>query len=353
MIYGKKEANMTRGLAILSMLILHLFCGKGVDVYGTPLLWITETTPLVYYFGFFAEICVPLYSMCAGYARRISGGYGSCNYKGNLKRIWRLLVNYWIVLVLFSVLGLIFNPTGNIPNSTGDFIKSIFLLHSYNGAWWFLNTYIILLLIPDKILMYPVKKVKPVLGLIGCIFLNLLYYLACKFGVLPETLFSNQVLAFIWKEIYNLLHVIPYFYAGAFMCDIKIIDKASNIMQRFIKPKHQKPVLLVAFICLFVVVSLLEKAATIFVTAILVFLLFNLWQKGKIATEIFMFLGKHSTNVWLVHMFFYSRTYGGLAIKARYPILMLVALLALSVISSYVIMSISEIIKRILSVKER
>ena len=68
MIYKKEDAVMTRGLAILAMVVLHLFCRRGEDVLGTPLLWVNETTPLVYYFGFFAEICVPIYSLCAGYA---------------------------------------------------------------------------------------------------------------------------------------------------------------------------------------------------------------------------------------------------------------------------------------------
>lgn len=70
MLYNKEDAVMTKGLAILCMLILHLFCRTGKDVYGTPLIWINETTPLVFYFGFFAEICVPIYSLCAGYAQQ-------------------------------------------------------------------------------------------------------------------------------------------------------------------------------------------------------------------------------------------------------------------------------------------
>ena len=40
-----------------------------------------------------------------------------------------------------------------------------------------------------------------------------------------------------------------------------------------------------------------------------VFVLFNLWEKGKIAEKIWLFLGKHSTNIWLTHMFFYLYIY--------------------------------------------
>ena len=34
----KQQTHMTKGLAILCMLILHLFCRKGTDVFGQPLL---------------------------------------------------------------------------------------------------------------------------------------------------------------------------------------------------------------------------------------------------------------------------------------------------------------------------
>lgn len=33
-IYNKQDAIMTKGLVILSMLVLHLFCRTGNDVYG-------------------------------------------------------------------------------------------------------------------------------------------------------------------------------------------------------------------------------------------------------------------------------------------------------------------------------
>ena len=55
--YNKEDAQMTQGLAVLCMVILHLFCRTGSDVLGTPLIWLNATTPLVYWFGFFAEIC--------------------------------------------------------------------------------------------------------------------------------------------------------------------------------------------------------------------------------------------------------------------------------------------------------
>ena len=48
----KRDSKMLKGVAILAMLMLHLFCRKDNLPY-TPLLWVGDT-PLIYYFGSFA-----------------------------------------------------------------------------------------------------------------------------------------------------------------------------------------------------------------------------------------------------------------------------------------------------------
>lgn len=127
--YSKKDAKMTQGFAILCMLVIHLFCRLGKDVYGTPIIWVSPEKLLVYLFGFFAGVCVPIYSMCAGYARWL---VKDSVYKENWKRIYKLMKNYWIILILFSCIGFI--TGGNIPGNWTKFLKSLVLLYSYNGA---------------------------------------------------------------------------------------------------------------------------------------------------------------------------------------------------------------------------
>ncbi len=339
-IYQKKDAVMTRGIAILSMLILHLFCRKGAEVYGTPLIWLNETVPLVYYFGFFAEICVSLYSICAGYARELLSKSNEKNhYVDGLKKVFKLMINYWIILGLFCILGLIFDPNGNMPGSVTQFLKSIFLLHSYNGAWWYLKTYIIFMLIPTKIILFPVKKIKSTIGIILCIGIGVILYLVSRFDLWPHI--SNPVVGFMWTELKNLLGVLPMFWAGAFLCRGQIMDKVAEFFLRYVR-KCRNLVLLALFILLFVGVCVIEKAVFIPVTALIVFILFNLWEKRKGTERIFLFLGKHSTNIWLVHMFFYTYIFAGLAQKAKYPIFMLLFLLLLCIAMSYVIMGITR-----------
>ena len=62
----KRDSKMLKGVAILAMLMLHLFCRKDNLPY-TPLLWVGDT-PLIYYFGLFGDICVAIYCFVSGYA---------------------------------------------------------------------------------------------------------------------------------------------------------------------------------------------------------------------------------------------------------------------------------------------
>ncbi len=337
--YTKKDATMTHGLAILSMVILHLFCRKGGDVFGTPLLWINTNTPLVYLFGFFCEICVPLYSVSAGYARQLSAEKNE-SYSNNLRRLFRLLVNYWIVLVLFSAAGLLYgSPT--IPVDAVSFVKSIFLLHSYNGSWWYLNTYFIISLIPASIVLFPVRKLSCRAGLSLCLVLSVLIYGLNHIGFLSASLISQPILHFICKETVNLLNILPAYLCGAFLCRYRVFSKISHRMKN---DKHHNMYTYIAIVMLFIVPNAIHKAVLMPVVAIAVFLAFNLLEKHSLSQSVFLFFGKHSTNIWLVHMFFYFDTFGGIALKCQYPLLIFAALMALSILSSYIILFIQNLL---------
>ena len=66
----REDTKMTQGLAIILMVLLHLFCRKG-DLPYTPLLYIGDT-PLVYYIGLASDCCVLIYAFCSGYGHYVS-----------------------------------------------------------------------------------------------------------------------------------------------------------------------------------------------------------------------------------------------------------------------------------------
>lgn len=136
----KRDSKMLKGVAILSMLMLHLFCRKENLPY-TPLLWI-GSTPLIYYFGLFGDICVAMYCFVSGYAHYLQAS--KTELQQRWKRLLRFMIPFWIIAVVFSLVGLL---TANvaIPGSIKEFLLNCLTVkNSYNGAWWYANTYILL-----------------------------------------------------------------------------------------------------------------------------------------------------------------------------------------------------------------
>ena len=100
---SKKEVKITKGIAILFMLLLHLFCTKTYEGLFTPSIFIGNT-PLIYYFALFGDCCVAIYCFCSGYGLFLSYENNNTNYnKNNRIRILKLYINTWIVLFLFVI----------------------------------------------------------------------------------------------------------------------------------------------------------------------------------------------------------------------------------------------------------
>ena len=343
---------MTQGMAILCMLVLHLFCRKGTDVFGTPLIWINDSTPLVYVFGFFAEICVSIYSICAGYAQYLMYKDRKLTYCSNLKRVFKLLANYWIVLCLFTAIALVRGDKSGLTVTPLNFIKNVFLLDLYNGAWWYLHTYIFLMLIPFTVLLFFPRKVNPYLGIALCVVFQICWTLADKAGALSGlyslTNHPMFLVSYVSTEAINILRVLPAFYIGAFLCKADVVTKVNNLFQKHIPGKLQKLLILIAFVVLITVNYLIHKAILIMILSVVVFLLFNIWPKSKYTVLVFLFLGKHSTNIWLCHMFFYINVFPNLVFVAKYSLPMLLFMLLLCIVTSYIVMSILSIIELLL-----
>ena len=347
MSYTKKDAIMTKGFAILCMLMLHLFCRKGTDVFGTPLIWINESTPFVYIFGYFSQICVSIYSLSAGYAQFFLLIKKNNTYVSNLRRIIKLLINYWIILSIFSVIAIIIGSESNMDVNFISFTKNFFLLESYNGAWWFLHSYLFILLIPPKILLSIPQKLSPMIGI--CLFI-LFYFLwgLVKHSQLLTGLenIQNPVISYVVNETENILKILPSFFIGAFLCKGRTIEKIGSFLIKIIKSKICRKIVIVCLFLFVVVIDfILHISIFTIIIALFVFILFNLLEKSILVQNIFLFLGKHSTNIWLSHMFFYAYVFVNLIFIVKYPILILLFLLLLCLITSFVVFWIQKLLK--------
>ena len=194
----RKQVNITKGVAILFMLLLHLFCTKEYEGLFTPLIMIGDT-PLIYYFALFGDMCVAIYCFCSGYGLMIGYKNNRASYfKKNIIRILKLYINFWIILFLFVVvLGPIMGKSDVYPGSIKDFILTFTAIDpKYNGAWWFLTTYIILVLVSPYINKVVVKYN---VGLIMIVSLGI-YFIGYVQRIMFPIHTDNEIINYILRQ---------------------------------------------------------------------------------------------------------------------------------------------------------
>lgn len=93
----------------------------------------------------------------------------------------------------------------------------------------------------------------------------------------------------------------------------------------------------VTFAGMIVVHGVIQPLFVAFITATVTITLLCICPLPVWLTSVLCYFGEHSTNIWLVHMFFYGNLFHGIVFCLKYPILALLFLIALSLVSSYVI----------------
>ena len=336
MSYTKDDAVMTKGLAILAMLSLHLFFREGASVLGHPVFWFNDTVPVVSWIGFFSEYCVTLYSICAGYAYYLLYKKGKNTIKDRIRRILRLMSTYWIVLCLFSILGFFVEPQGRVPGSIVLFLQNAVLYKSYCGAWWYLHSYVFMMLLPSGVIILLARNLSIGKGLFVCLIVQVGWYLIGKFHLIPFEFHNSSLVLYIITEIKNLIAIMPGVWAGTLLCKDEIICKLDRYLTIRLNGRRNL-LFIISWVVCFFAFNILHKAVLVGMLGIWIFVSFNLYSKTNKIKKVFLFLGAHSTNIWLTHMFFYACVFTRLVEKVRYPAFMLIFLLALCILSSYVI----------------
>lgn len=337
--FTKQDAKMTKGLAILAMVILHLF-QRLSDLPYTPLLYFGGA-PFVYYLGLLADLTVPTYCFCMGYSHYLSSQKNN-GLKSNLKRLLSFMINYWIIIVLISIAGLIIG-SDTVPKSLPTFLKNFFVISfSYNGAWWFVKTYIIFVFL--SILLYKLVKKCHFLLLIPVSFI---LYTVSYLGRFGGFTFSSSLISWVFDTITRFgTSLFPYI-IGMIFCKHDVFTKIKE------KIRVNKLVSFIFFAvilvgCFFVHIIFKSLYFSVFF-AVAIIVGFNFWQKPKFINAIFNFLGEHSTNIWLTHMFFYLHPFDDFVFIAKYPILILLLMLAITIACSYLLKLINKPFDKITS----
>lgn len=325
---SKTDTKILKGIAILLMVVLHLFATKDTSQFASSLL--INGVPLTYYIGLMGDACRPIYLFVTGYVFYIM----VANNKGDLaikhlKRILKLFINYWVVFLLFVPLGI---AMGAFKFEITKFILSFFgLIVSYNGAWWFLQIYIIFVAL-SPILIKIIQKSN---SLVLMMFSGVIYILSHfqRYHTLID--FGDNV--FI-NEVVRISHLMGTsqlsFLVGALFFKHQIYSK---IHSRFFNMKYKNVLCMAGFLLLILFHAVIESSIIAPIIGIVFICLFTLMDKNPIVHKILDFTSNHSTNIWLTHMFFYMTMFPTITYAPKYPLLIFLWLIILCIASSYII----------------
>lgn len=332
----KNETLQFKGVAILIMIFLHLFilesnvalCEVNLYFHGKP---------LVFQLAKFAGICVGLYLFLSGYGLYLSNKSG--NASSPWKRILKLYLNFWIVLGVFISLASILYPE-RYPGDVGEIIKNFTGWHTtYNGEWWFLFPYILLVLSFNILFRWiSLHSLKFLLLLTGGGYI--LSYLIIWLN--REFLYSHQL---VYMPILYL-SCLPSFALGAVFAKYDWFAILKNKIE--IKTIGQN----ILWITVLVLLLLLRALCPISAVNIICMLLFVCWfavvRKSEWIIWLLEKLGKQSTNMWLVHTFFCYYLFHDWIYGFKYPIVILMVTVLLSYLSGIIIDMIYQPVQKVI-----
>lgn len=326
-----RQTNNTKGIAILMMVCLHLF-NRPYQSLFEPIIFIGKQ-PLTYYISLFCDCCVAIYCFCSGYGLYIGYSKKDSNYKRkNYIRILKILINYWIILILFVViLGACIDKSYGYPGDITKFILNFTAIHtSYNGAWWFLTTYFLLVL-SSPFLFFLINNFNYKIILF---FTFLIYIIGYIQRIKTPLLFDNNNLNYLISQISLYFNSLFPFIVGAISYKQKWFTSFSNY---FLKYKYSNFYLLIIILLEIVLHGNIPSLFVAVFTGILFVFCFNCLKINSFTDKLFTFFSNHSMNIWLIHMFFYSIFFSEIIYYPKYPLLIYMWLLLLCILCSYII----------------
>ena len=249
----------------------------------------------------------------------------------------RFMIPFWVIAVVFSLIGLL---AGNsvIPGSIKEFLLNCLTIkNSYNGAWWYANTYILLVALQPLSRKFVERCPAWLVILLTFAFYTVSYGIRfCGWGACDSVILS-------WIITHVGLLGTSYFpyVIGMLFCKKQVI---SLLRQRLtaINVRNIYIFTVLMFTGMIVVHGMVQSLFVAVITATVTVILLCVCPLPKRLTSLLCYLGEHSTNIWLVHMFFYAVLFKGFVFCAKYPIPVFLLLLLSSLASSYVIKWLSK-----------
>lgn len=291
---SKQDTSIMKGIAICAMLFHHLYCSipNWIRPYDGVLLWLGDC----------GKVCVSLFLFCSGYG--LSAQFAKTNgFKRTTKFLIRRFVtfymSYWVVFLIFVPLTVFaFHRPLAVPYGENENLWKCLALDlvgvmgfsSYNITWWF-NKLIIVLWLLFPFFFWFVKKMP-----------------------LIVTFIVSLLIARYWNSVvgwdyYGELYMFQFPFVLGILWQTK--ELKNERIKRFIREHtiwlSSISVVMVAFLVSLRIKRVIPHWSGVrldpFITcAIALMVIFSI-RKIRFLLIVLSFLGKHSSNIYLIHTF--------------------------------------------------
>lgn len=326
----KSDTRELKGLAILMMLWLHLFSNPEMVRQCTYWLSYVNGQPLAYALTRLASSCVPIYIFLGGYGLAATYKTTAGHQLHGGRRALALMANFWLVFLIFVPIGCAVNPD-LFPGSWQTLLlNATAVSYTYNGAWWFLLPYVLLTLTAQPLIArcFTTSRRHDVLIVAVMAVVNVGVYLLKSELPLTGTWPFPGVLT-----LFNYLSMLLLFTLG-----ILAVKYNMTVL------RGRYSLLLLLLLCL--LKMLLGASSLLNVPFVLLAIpLFLSLRRPRWLRRTLEFFGLHSTNMWLIHYFYYYM-FGHLIYRLHYPLAIFLALVAVSLACSMLIRPIFEPLRK-------
>ncbi|MGL5577308.1 MAG: acyltransferase family protein [Sarcina sp.] len=299
------KSKVIKVLAVFMMVFLHIFGHPNrIENVSYETLFIIAGIPVEQLLTYFMGICVSIFLFLSGYG--LYQKYGKeFKLKNALTTVKGLYKIYLVIFIIFVGIG---HLIGKYQFNFKELILNLLTISSsYNGEWWFLNLYILL------IITYPlgcklIEKLSLKQSLLVILVVNILGMMLIKGSLMLGI--SNIIL----NLFSTLLSRQVMFYLGVLVAKYGIFDKWIEKL-KFSKASSYIILCVVTALLIFKIdLPIIDQFIYMALEFAFIFMLVIIVSEKSVLLR----LAKHTTNIWLIHSFFCYHLFQELPFYPKY-----------------------------------
>lgn len=331
---SKDRSALIKGVAIVMMLIYHLFGGDVSDL-CSHLIYVGQE-PLL---RWLSHACgpVPFFLIVSGYGLACKFEQGRLSVKGQSRSIFRIYVHFWLVLLLFLPIGAWLFPDRYPGGVHTIVLNALGWYTTYYHEMWFLFPYVCVSLMSPWLL-----RLIDRIGIVWSVVLMAVLHLATSFMLGSHGAPIIEHLS--WPWLYKLILVFHLLFDFTVGVALRRASVSCN-------GRLPQWLLLSSIAILVIVAASAPFSARYMLYAPLLTIVLCKVRFARWIELLLVELGRKSMTIWMIHPWIANYLFQPQIYSLRYPLLIFVTVLAVSYLLSVPVMWLASTITATLSPK--